>query len=136
MDGDASNLVLDGTSAWTRFTAKLCASNLGLVPPLAPAVNTDDLTGDLTELLKHAENLFGLSQCTAAEGDNAVTVLRRMLALQPHHAKATEMLTKIAISYEKVALIWQDRGRPDQALAQVRNGLKAQPTNARLLRLE
>ena len=46
------------------------------------------------------------------------------------------MLGQIADGYEKVALTWRDRGRPDQALAQVRNGLKAQPTNARLLRLE
>ena len=59
-----------------------------------------------------------------------------LLILQPKHARATELLAKIANGYEKVALTWRDRGRPDQALAQVRNGLKAQPTSARLLRLE
>jgi len=69
-------------------------------------------------------------------GDNAVEVLQRILALQPNQPRAIETLNQIATGYEKVALTWRDRGRPDQALAQVRNGLKAQPTNARLLRLE
>ena len=97
-----------------------------------PIANTDDVA----TLLKRAESLFGQSQWTAPEGDNAVAVLQRVLALQPGQAKATEMLNQIAMGYEKVAVTWRDRGRPDQALAQVRNGLKAQPTNDRLLRLE
>ena len=101
-----------------------------ITPP--PAANTNDVS----ELLKHAENLFALSQWTAPEGDNAVAVLHRVLALQPNHAKAMEMLNQIAMGYEKVALTWRDRWRTDQALAQVRNGLNAQPTNARLLRLD
>ena len=96
------------------------------------AVESDDVAA----LLQHAETLFGQSQWTAPEGDNAVEVLNRVLALQPKQAKAMAMLGQIADGYEKVALTWRDRGRPDQALAQVRNGLKAQPTNARLLRLE
>ena len=96
------------------------------------AVESDDVAA----LLQHAETLFGQSQWTAPEGDNAVEVLNRVLALQPKQAKAMTMLGQIADGYEKVALTWRDRGRPDQALAQVRNGLKAQPTNARLLRLE
>ena len=91
---------------------------------------------DVSALLKRAETLFGQSQWTAPEGDNAVEVLRRVLALEPSQPKALDMLNQIAMGYEKVALTWRDRGRPDQALAQVRNGLKAQPTSARLLRLE
>ncbi len=103
-------------------------------PPTTPvpALNTNDVA----ELLKYAETLFGRSQWTTPEGDNAVDVLNRVLALEPNQPQAMAMLEQIAKGYENVALTWRDRGRPDQALAQVRNGLKAQPTNARLLRLE
>ena len=101
-----------------------------------PSMPLPASTDDVAELLARAEALFDQSQWTAPEGDNAVEVLHRVLILQPKHARATELLAKIANGYEKVALTWRDRGRPDQALAQVRNGLKAQPTSARLLRLE
>jgi len=116
----------------TRADFQLELDRSAAVPVPVPVLTTDDVS----ELLKHAETLFGRSQWTTPAGDNAVEVLQRILALQPNQPRAIEMLNQIATGYEKVALTWRDRGRPDQALAQVRNGLKAQPTNARLLRLE
>ncbi len=102
--------------------------------PLPPLLTVN--TNDVAQLLERAQQLFAQSQWTAPQGDNAVEVLYRVLALQPNQPKATSMLNDIAVGYEKVALTWRERGRPDQALAQVRNGLKAQPGNVRLLRLE
>lgn len=103
-------------------------------PPLV--TSTPNTGTDVDELLQRAEELYAQSQWTAPQGDNAVEVLQRVLAFQPNQPKALELLAKIAGGYEKVAVTWRERGRPDQALVQVQNGLKAQPTNSRLLRLE
>ena len=103
----------------------------GLEP--APAIANSADTG---ALFKRAEALYARSQLSAPAGDNAVEVLSAILKQEPNHAQAQAMLEKIASDYERVALVWQERGRVDQALAQVRNGLKAAPANQRLRRLE
>ena len=103
------------------------------VPQLAPEfINRVDVGA----LFKRAEVLYARSQISAPAGDNAVEVLYAVIKQQPNHTQAQAMLAKIASDYERVALVWQERGRVDQALAQVRNGLKAQPANERLRRLE
>jgi tetratricopeptide (TPR) repeat protein len=93
-------------------------------------------SADTAALFNRAEALYARSQLSAPAGDNAVEVLYAILKQEPNHTQAQAMLAKIAGDYERVALVWQERGRVDQALAQVRNGLKAQPANERLRRLE
>ncbi len=104
--------------------------------PVAPAMSGVTDAQSVEELLKRAEALYANSQLSTPPGDNATEMLQLILQRVPTHAKAQAMLEKIAGDYERVALVWQARGRADQALAQVRNGLKAAPQNPRLRKLE
>ena len=103
---------------------------------VAPAAASAMGSLSIDELFKRAVTLYASSQLSAPAGDNATEVLQLILQRVPTHAKASAMLEKIAGDYERVALVWQARGRPDQALAQVRNGLKAAPANPRLRKLQ
>jgi serine/threonine-protein kinase PpkA len=104
--------------------------------PVPAAVSGVNNVQSIEELLERAEALYANSQLSTPPGDNAIEMLQLILQRTPSHAKAQAMLEKIAGDYERVALVWQARGRPDQALAQVRNGLKAAPKNSRLRKLE
>lgn len=104
------------------------------VAPATGAVAAD--AQPVSALLERARTLYEASQLVHPPGDNAVEVYRAVLQRDPRNQEASAALERIANHYLDVARTFRDRKRPDQALLQVRNGLKAAADDPRLQRLE
>jgi len=86
----------------------------------------------VAKLLERALRLREAAQLTSPPGDNAVELYWRVLRDDVSNRAARQALDTIALDYLRVANLFLDRKRADQALLQVRNGLKADPQNEQL----
>lgn len=104
--------------------------------PVGTATAVPVAAQTLSALLDRADALYEESRLVHPPGDNAVALYRAVLQREPDNVRAQTALQRIAGHYLDVANTFRDRKRPDQALLQVRNGLQAMPTDARLRKLE
>jgi serine/threonine protein kinase len=77
-----------------------------------------------------------LSYFLSEGANNAHEIIKAALAIEPDNAEARRMEDQIARLYAQKARALLDRGSVAPALTLVRNGLKTQPHNRELLRLQ
>ncbi|MGH8502245.1 MAG: protein kinase domain-containing protein [Gammaproteobacteria bacterium] len=103
---------------------------------VSPGPLAAQLRPKVRTLLEVANVHFLVGRIMEPPGSSAFDAYRRVLELHPHNAQACAGLESIARHYEQQAQENIASGRIDDARVQIDNGLRAQPNDARLLKLQ
>jgi serine/threonine protein kinase len=90
----------------------------------------------VTNLLAKAQNQLAKYHLTAPVGDNSYETVQQILALDPSSQAADSIVTRIIEAYYRLALGAKAKGRLQQSLRHVGNGLRIRPEDSMLLALQ
>lgn len=90
----------------------------------------------VADLLKRAQTQMAQSKLSVPKGNNAYESLTRLLALEPNHPKAKQMLNDAAKFYEQRALSYLKQKEFDKARLQIKRGLRFSSQHSGLLKVQ
>jgi len=79
---------------------------------------------DISALMRQAERQVSVSQLSVPKGNNAYETLNKVLALEPNHQIALQMMEEAAATYEVRALEYLAKQQLNKAQRQIERGFK------------